>query len=266
MRALINGIQMNFASDGEQSAPAVILHHPLACDLGFWDATVRALAADYRVVRFDARGHGQSDAPAGPYDFATLADDVIALMDHLGIGVAQFVGLSMGGMVGQMLGLAHPDRFSSLTIASAGPRTPEPMRAAWLARITAVQDGGMASQIDGSIPRWLTAATRSERPDLVARCTASIARTKVAGYAGWCAAIAQFDALDRLGAITLPVAVIAGSDDQAVPFAAVEAMVRALPNATLSVIPDAAHFSVLEAPDAFHAALLPFLTAHAQRP
>lgn len=263
MLASINGVRIAYAEGGIASAPAVVLHHPLATEMRFWDATVGHLAKQYRVICFDARGHGHSETRVGPYDFDTLALDVVALMDHLDISRAQFVGLSMGGMVAQVLGLAHPDRFTSLTVASAGSRTPEAMRGAWLGRIETVRAQGMESQVDMSVARWLTEATRARHPELAARCAAMIRATPVEGYAGWCAAIAGLDLLDRLPDIGLPVAVIAGGEDQAVPLAAAEAMAKALPNAQLTIIPDAAHFSVLEKPDAFHDALLPFLAAHA---
>ena len=107
MRAKINGIEMTYAVSGPVSAPSVVLHHPLATNLSFWDEATAALEKTYRVIRFDARGHGATEAPKGRYDFKTLSQDVIMLMDHVGVKRAQFVGLSMGGMIGQFLGLDH---------------------------------------------------------------------------------------------------------------------------------------------------------------
>src|SRR5262245_52234404 len=110
MQATINGIRMNYDVAGAEGAPVVVLHHPLASNLTMWDELTPALVdKKYRVVRFDARGHGQTEAPKGPYTFETLAADVVALMDHLKIKKADFLGLSMGGMVGQYLGLLHPE-------------------------------------------------------------------------------------------------------------------------------------------------------------
>ena len=118
MQATINGFRMNFAVEGLDTAPSVILHHPLATDLTIWDELTAALAPRYRVVRFDARGQGASEATPAPYDFATLTADVTALMDHLGLARAHYLGLSMGGMVGPHLGLTHPQRFASLILCS----------------------------------------------------------------------------------------------------------------------------------------------------
>ena len=124
MQATINGFRMNYAVEGPGSAPPVILHHPLATDLTIWDELTAALAPRYRVVRFDARGHGASEATPAPYDLATLSADVVALMDHLGIARGHYLGLSMGGMVGQHLGLSHPQRFASLILCSTTSRMP----------------------------------------------------------------------------------------------------------------------------------------------
>ena len=129
MQATINGFRMNFAVEGPEAAPAVVLHHPLATDLSIWDELTAALVPRYRVVRFDARGHGASEATPAPYDLATLTADTIALMDHLGLARAHFLGLSMGGMVGQHLGLAHPQRFASLILCSTTSRMPPTRRA-----------------------------------------------------------------------------------------------------------------------------------------
>lgn len=263
MHINVNGISIACREVGSRDAPPVILHHPLATDLSFWDATASVLAATHRVVRFDARGHGNSAVPVGPYDFATLAADVVGLMDALGIATAQFVGLSMGGMLAPLLANAYADRFSSITIASAGPKTPEPMRDAWHGRIAAVREGGMASQVAMSLDRWLTPATRAERPELADRCAAMILATPVEGYAGWCAAIATLDNLALLPRIGMPTLVIAGEADGAVPLPAVTAMAGAIPGAAFHVLPGLAHFTALEDPDAFHAILLPFLARHA---
>src|SRR5690606_41586656 len=116
MRATINGIEMNYEVSGPSDAPAVVLHHPLATNLSTWDALTATLEPNYRVVRFDARGHGKTDAPEGPYDFETLAADVVGLMDHLGIGKAWFLGLSMGGMAVQFPVLLFHVRFYGIII------------------------------------------------------------------------------------------------------------------------------------------------------
>src|SRR5512145_860706 len=116
MQASINGIRLNYQVDGPDQAPTVVLHHPLATDLTIWDELTAALRPRYRVVRFDARGHGASEATTAPYDFAMLRAEVTGLMDHLTIARAHYLGLSMGGMVGQHLGVEQPQRFASLIL------------------------------------------------------------------------------------------------------------------------------------------------------
>ena len=128
MQATINGFRMNYAVEGPDAAPAVVLHHPLATDLTIWDELTAALKPRYRVVRFDARGHGASEATPAPYDLSTLTADVVALMDHLGLARAHFLGLSMGGMVGQHLGVGHPKRCASLILSSTTSRVPPESR------------------------------------------------------------------------------------------------------------------------------------------
>ena len=148
MQASINGIRMNYDVSGAESAPVVVLHHPLATNLTIWDELTPALTGKYRVVRFDARGHGQTEAPKGPYTFETLAADVVALMDHLKINKADFLGLSMGGMVGQYLGLLHADRFSTLQLVSTSSRVPDEAKHLWVDRVKVAREKGMASQVE----------------------------------------------------------------------------------------------------------------------
>ncbi len=262
MRARINGIDMTYDVRGPADAPAVVLHHPLATNLSFWDEAAAALAPSFRVIRFDARGHGATDAPRGPYGFATLARDVVALMDHVGAAEAQFVGLSMGGMIAQYLGLDHASRFSSLTIVSSSSRTPPESAPIWADRMKTTREKGMTSQVEPALQRWLAASARSGRPDLVARCGAMIEATPVEGYLGWCSAIEHLDTTGRLGAIDLPTRVIVGAEDPATPVAASEAIHRAISGSDLVIMPGVSHMLAIENPAAFHAELLPFLMRH----
>lgn len=259
----INGIQMAYAVAGRVDAPAVVLHHPLATNLAFWDELTASLLPHYRVLRFDARGHGRSEAPIGRYSFDTLADDVVALMDHVGVRRAAFVGLSMGGMVGQVLGLRHPGRFSALAIVSSTSRVAPELRALWHDRVAVAREKGMGSQVAPAMQRWVAEANRQSRPDLVARFSQMIETTPIEGYAGWCGAIEHLDLTDTLGAITLPVRVIVGAVDPATPVAASEVIHRAIAGSDLIVLPGVSHMLSSEDPAAFHAALQPFLAKHA---
>ena len=262
MRAKINGIGMTYAVSGPASAPSVVLHHPLATNLSFWDEATAALDKTYRIIRFDARGHGATEAPLGRYDFKTLALDTIALMDHVGVKRAQFVGLSMGGMIAQFLGLDHAARFSSLTIVSSGSKTAENMRHLWSDRVVVARAKGMASQVEPAMQRWLAASSRA-KPALVVRCSKMIEATPLEGYAGWCGAIEHLDMTDKLSGIKLPVRFIVGAEDPATPPAASETMHRQIPGSELAIIPGVSHMLAIENPAAFHAELMPFLAKHA---
>ena len=193
MKATINGIAMNYELSGRADAPAVFLHHPLTANLATWDALTAELEPDYRVVRMDARGHGRTEAPSGPYTFETLAADVIGLLDHLGIEKARFLGLSMGGMVGQYLGLLYPERFYSLCLVSTTSAVPAQAKPLWDERIRTASTGDLSSLVEGATARWVTPETAKNNPEVVAELTAMMEATPPRGYAGWCAAIRDLD-------------------------------------------------------------------------
>ena len=182
-------------------------------------------------------------------------------MDHVGVSHAQFVGLSMGGMVAQFLGLDHAARFASICIASSTSRTPENMRHLWSDRVVVAREKGMASQVEPAMQRWLSAASRA-RPDLVARCTKMVESTPLEGYAGWCGAIEHLDMTDKLSGIRVPTKIIVGAEDPATPVAASETIHRHIPGSELTILPGVSHMLAIENPASFHAALLPFLADH----
>jgi 3-oxoadipate enol-lactonase len=259
MQARLNGATLDFADEGPRDRPAVLLHHSLAGTLALFDELAARLAGRYRVVRFDARGHGASETTPAPYDFETLTADVVALLDHLGIGRAHFLGLSMGGMIGQYMGLLHPDRVASLMLVSTTSRIPPEAHAIWDERIAAVTAAGMAGQVAGSITRWLSPTARTERPDLVHRLATSIEATPLEGFVGWARAIRELDVTDRLGAITAPTLVVVGALDPGTPVAAAEAIHARIPGSRLVVMPGLSHMLPIEAPDAFGAIVDDFL-------
>jgi 3-oxoadipate enol-lactonase len=262
MRAAINGISMTFDVSGPASAPPVVLHHPIANNLSTWDELTTALHPGFRVIRFDARGHGATEAQSGAYDFETLAADVVGLMDHLGISRARFLGLSMGGMVGQYLGRLYPDRFHSLVLVSTASKVPEAAVPLWDERIRTVAASGMQSAVQGSLPRWFAPRTLESRPDLIARLTAMIVSTPADGYIGWCHAIRGLDTTGWLGTISLPTLIVVGKLDPASPPAAAEAVHHAIAGSRLVVMDGVSHMLHVEAPEDFHAAVRPFLNAH----
>lgn len=263
MKSTVNGIALNYELSGVSDGPAVVLHHPLATNLSGWDELTAALEDDYRVLRFDARGHGKSDAPAGPYTFETLAKDVVDLMTACGIDKASFLGLSMGGMIGQYLGLLHPERFNSLMLVSTSSRIPEEAKPIWDQRIAAAQKDGMASQVDGAMQRWVSPNALASNAELVERLRKMILTTPLDGYLGWCAAIRGLDVTSQLGAIKLPTRVIVGELDPATPVAASKAIHEAIPGSDLVIVPGVSHMLHNEEPELFHSHVLPFLQLHA---
>lgn len=262
MKAKVNGININFELSGSNDGPTVVLHHPLATNLTSWDELTEALEPRYRVLRLDARGHGKSDAPKGAYTFEMLAKDVVDLMTNCGIDKAHFVGLSMGGMVGQYLGLLHPDRFHSLCLVSTSSRIPPEAKAIWDQRIANAPAQGMAAQVEGALQRWVSPTALKHNPSLVKRLTNMIEATPVDGYIGWCHAISGLDATNRLGAIKAPTRVIVGELDPATPVAASQAIHAAIPGSDLVIVPGVSHMLHNEEPDVFNAHVLSFLDAH----
>lgn len=259
MKVSANGITMNYVLDGAAGAPVVTLSHSLATDLTMWEPQMTALTARWRVLRYETRGHGATDAPQGPYSLAQLADDALALQGALGIDQTHWIGLSMGGMIGQTLALKSPERLASLVLADTSSRIPAEAKSTWDDRIRIAETKGMEPLVDPTLGRWFTAGFRQRHPDVVERVAGMIRTTSPQGYAGCCAAIAALNLTDRLGAIKLPTLVIVGEDDQGTPVAAARAIHEGIKGSTLTIIPSAAHLSNLEQPDAFTTAVTRFL-------
>jgi 3-oxoadipate enol-lactonase len=252
-----NGISMAYYLDGPAEAPVVTLSHSLATSSEMWDPQVDVLAESYRVLRYDTRGHGGSDAPPGPYSLAQLVADVHTLLGGLGIPKTYFVGLSMGGMIGQLLALIHPDLFHGLVLCSTTARMTPDAEAVWDERIAVAQNQGMAAHVEPTIERWFTPAFVEQHPEVVEAVRGLIRSTDPAGYIGCIEAIRRTDLLGRLPELRMPAMVIAGRDDPGLP--AAEAIHRHIPGSELVVLSPAAHLCNLEQPAAFNEALLGFL-------
>ena len=238
-----------------------VLAHALGCDLTMWDALAEQLAEHACVLRYDQRGHGASDAPPGPYAMAQLADDAARLIEELALGPVTWVGLSMGGMVGQELALRHPQCVQALVLANTTSAYPAEARAGWAQRIAGIRQGGLESIVDGALQRWFHADFHAERPDVVAHWRARVLDCDAAGYVACCQAIADVDTTARLPRIAAPTLVMAGALDQGTPPAMAATIARAIPGARLVVLPGASHLSVLEQPVAFAEALDDWLHA-----
>jgi len=223
-----------------------------------WDPQMLALR-DFRVLRFDSRGHGASEAPAGTYTIEQLADDTLALLDAMNIDRCHFVGLSMGGMIGQQLALQAPERIASLMLADTSSFYPASVLPVWEERIALVRARGMEAVVAATLERWFTARFHSEHPQEVARIGELIRRTPVAGYIGCAHAIPRINFTEQLATIRCPTRVVVGAEDLGTPVAMARAIADAIPGADLHVIDAAAHLSNVEQPERFNVLLTTFL-------
>lgn len=252
----INGAAMRVCADGDRRNPAVVLSNSLGTEHTMWDAQAEELVRHFYVIRYDTRGHGASDSPSGPYGIDLLGNDVLALLDHLDIRRAHFVGLSMGGVIGQWLAVHAQDRIDHLVLANTAARigTLE----GWQARATAVRAAGLDEIAAGAAARWFTPDYVASHEAAVQAMLATLRRQVPEGYAACCDALAVADLRSDIGAIRSPVLVIAGNADPVTTVSDGHALCSAIPHAALAILP-ASHLSSIEAPRAFTRELLSFL-------
>jgi 3-oxoadipate enol-lactonase len=261
MKAKLNGIEIYYELDGAEGKPWLVFSHSLACSVRMWDNEVAAFKDRYRVLAFDTRGHGGSSAPAGDYTLELLADDLHALLGHLGVSKPHFVGLSMGGMIGQTYALKHPGAFASLTLADTSSRFPPEAGPLWEQRIQVAREKGMQALVAPTLERWFTEAYRKSGAEPLKKISGLIASTPVDGYVGCCRAIPRISTTERLKEIKCPSLVVCGEQDAGTPPAMARAIHENLPGSKLVMIPNAAHLANVEQPQAFRQALESFLGA-----
>ncbi|PYM96687.1 MAG: 3-oxoadipate enol-lactonase [Candidatus Rokuibacteriota bacterium] len=259
MKITANGISMNYTLSGPAGAPVVTLSHSLATTLAMWEPQLPALTAGWRVLSYDTRGHGGTDAPRGAYTLDQLADDAQALLRALGIQRTHWVGLSMGGMIGQTLALKAPELFASLVLCDTSSRIPPEAKPMWDERVHTAETKGMEPLVEGTLARWLTTPFRERGGEVVERVRAMIRSTNPVGYIGCCQAISALNLTDRIGAIKAPTLVIVGEEDQGTPVAASRVMNEQIKGSQLVILKSAAHLSNMEQPEAFTQALVGFL-------
>ena len=257
MKLISNGIDIHYTIEGE--GPLVTMSHSLGCNLSMWDEQARALKERYRVLRFDARGHGQTSVPSGPYSLEQMAGDLYGLLSGLGIAKTHFIGISMGGMIGQVFALAYPTMVQSLALCGTTSRFPADALPVWEERILSVVARGMEPMVEPTILRWFTAPFRKQRHDVMDRVRAMLRSTPPQGYVGCCHAIPRINTTERLREVRCPVLVIVGEDDSSTPVAMSRAIHTALPSAELAILRSASHLSNLEQPEEFNRVLLAFL-------
>jgi len=259
-----NGIEMNYELHGDLAgnAPWVTLSHSLACNLHMWDEQIAALSKHYRVLAYDTRGHGLTEAPAAAYTLDELADDARALLAALKIERTHFVGLSMGGMIGQVLELKYPGTCLTLSLCDTTSRYPDAAIPMWAERVKTASTQGMEPLVAGTLSRWFTAPFHAKGDPRIEKVAAMIRSTPPLGYAGCCEALPKIDTTARLDQIKCPIVIIVGEQDAGTPVALSQAMHAAAPGSELVIIPEASHLSNVEQPEAFGKALTGFLSRH----
>lgn len=254
-----DGCRLHVAVEGPENAPALMLSNSLGADLHMWDAQVPAFTKQFRLIRYDRRGHGKSDAPAGAYTMERLGRDVLAILDALKIKKTSWCGLSMGGMVGMWLGAKAPDRVERLVLSNTAARFPSP--APWDERIALVSQKGVAPLAELTMERWFTKGFRDRHPEKVKPVLDTFLKTSPVGYVGCCHAIRNMDYGEMIKSIAAPTLVIAGRHDPATTVEAGEFIRDNIRGAKLAVL-DAAHISNIEQTQAYNDAVLSHLTTH----
>ena len=258
MQTTVNGILMNYELTGKAGAPVVVLSHSLGSSLVMWEPQLPDLEPHFQVLRYDTRGHGGSEAAAGPYTFELLAEDVVGLLDGLGISKVHFVGLSMGGMIGQALGLVHPDRLLSLTLCDTAAANPPGSREIWQERIDLVRKEGLAPLLEPTLERWFTPEFVRQTPPILEKIRRQFLATSINGYVGCSQAIMELDYLEKLGKIQIPTLIVVGEDDPGTPVSAARAIQERIVGSKLVILPGARHLSSVEQAEAFNRAVLDF--------
>lgn len=259
MQVSANGITIHYEIDGRDDAPWLTMSHSLAANLHMWEWQMPLLTKRFRVLRYDTRGHGDTEAPEGEYDLQTLADDLFALLDALEIDKTHYVGLSMGGMIGQTAALISPQRFLSLSLCDTSSQIPPAAHPTWRERIALARSEGMTALADDTIDRWFSAAYQKNAGSQVDKIRAMIVATPVAGFCGCAHAIMRLNVTAKLSAIAIPTLVLVGEDDPGTPVAAHEVIHEQIAGSQLVILANALHFSNVEQQHAFNTALLSFL-------
>ncbi|HEY7383212.1 MAG TPA: alpha/beta fold hydrolase [Beijerinckiaceae bacterium] len=254
-----NGITFHIAIHGREGAPWLTFSNSHATDLSLWDGQAARFADRFRVLRYDTRGHGGSEATDGAYDFALLSADVVALWDALSVTRSHYVGLSLGGTTGIEIALRYPDRVASLTACDCRCSAPPEFAASWDPRIEAARRDGMEALVEPTLQRWFTASFRAANPPALAQVAHMIRGTSVSGYVGCAEALKRIDCEPRLAGIRCPTLFLTGEKDPSAPPDLVGRWCAAVQGAHFAVVREAAHITNIEKPAEFDTALERFL-------
>jgi 3-oxoadipate enol-lactonase len=239
---------MHYEMDGPADAPTLVLSNSLGTNLSLWDSQLPIFSQNFRVLRYDSRGHGQTSVTQGEYSVEMLARDVLQLLDSLNLARVNFCGLSVGGMTGMWLGVNAPHRLENLVLANTAPTIGNPDM--WNERIKAVREGGTKAVAQQVIERWFTPEFCASHPDEITKTRQMIESTSTDGYAGSCAAVRDFDFWEKVGAIRAQALVITGSHDSSVPPSDAQNLANHISGARYIELA-AAHISNVEAASRF---------------
>jgi 3-oxoadipate enol-lactonase len=258
MQSTVNGISINFEIDGPDNAPWLVLSNSLLTNLSMWDDQVAALKSSYRILRYDQRGHGGTQATEGPYSFDLLVADVIALLDMLGIERAHFCGLSMGGMTALFLAQRHPDRFDRIIACDCGPASTPASAQQWKERIDIAAKDGIGALVEPTIGRWFPPDFVAAKPPVLDKVRQMIRTTPIAGFSGCAQALSDYDLRPGLAGIDRRTLLIVGTKDATL--AGIRQIKETVPGAALVELEGAGHISNVEQPAAFTGAIRDFLS------
>ncbi len=251
-----SNLHLRYQLEGRADAPYLVLSNALGAGLDMWAPQMPSLLEHFRILRYDARGHGQSGVPPGPYTIAQMGGDVLALMESLNIKRAHFCGLSMGGMVGMWLAAKHPERIDRLVLCNTGARVGT--NELWETRIETVNKGGMEAVVPAVISRWFTADFMARVPAKVDLVRRMLLQMPAAGYAAGCAAIRDADLRELVRNVVAPTLVIAGMRDKSTPPQDSKLVAERIPGALYAEL-KTAHLSNWEAPQSFVTKVIAFL-------
>jgi 3-oxoadipate enol-lactonase len=236
----------HYTVDGSADKPALVFSNSLGSDLRIWDPMVPYLAGDFRLIRYDTRGHGLSEAPPRPYSASDLAGDVVGLLDALQVEQAVICGLSVGGVIAQQLAIEHPDRVRALVLCDTGARIGTV--SSWEERIATVRTNGLTVLATPSMERWFSEDFRRRHSAEVRGYANMVVRTAVDGYVGTCCALRDADLTEAAASIDKPTLVLCGDQDIATPPDMARELAKIIPRARLALISGAAHISCVEQP------------------
>lgn len=246
--------------DGPPGAPVLVLSNSLGTTGEMWARQVPALASRFRLVRYEHRGHGGTDAPAGPYSIDDIGRDLLQVLDAVGAERASVMGLSLGGTAAMWLAVHHPERVDRLVLSCTAAAWPP--KELWQERIDAMRQGAPVDLLDRLVARWLTPRYVEGHPEVRDMVASMLEACSSVGYAGCCAALSEADLTEQLGQITAPTLVLAGASDPAVPMPAAAALAGSIPGAGLQVIAPGAHLLNVEQADRYNAAVVEHLAGN----